>query len=388
MYKYERSEAIINLDAIRHNMEVMHEGVADTAEMVGVIKADGYGHGAKEIAHEIEDLDYLYGFATATMEEALELRKDEITKPIMILGYVFPSQYEEAISKNILLPVFDYATAKALSDTAVRMNTKADFQFVIDTGMHRIGYPVTKEAADEILEITKLPNIHAEGMFTHFFLADAADKTSAEEQFEKFCKMNKMLQERKVQIPHVHCSNSAALIDMPHMAMDLVRAGITLYGLLPSDEVKKIDLQPVMELRARVTYVKTVEKGGAISYGATYLAPKDVQIATIGFGYADGYPRQLSNKGWVLIHGKKAPICGRVCMDQFMVDVTDIPDVKCGDEVVLIGKSGDEVISMEELGEISGRFNYELACDISKRVPRVYIKNGLMVSSRDAYKLD
>lgn len=388
MYRYERSEAIINLDAIRHNMEVMHEGVPDTAQMVAVIKADGYGHGAREIAHEIEGLDYLYGFATATLEEALELRREGLTKEIMVLGYVFPSQYEKAIREDILLPVFDLDTAKALSKAAEGLKKEARFQFVIDTGMHRIGYPVTEEAADEIKKITELPYLHAEGMFTHFFLADAADKSSAEEQFEAFCRMNRMLQEREVYIPHVHCSNSAALIDMPHMAMDLVRAGITLYGLLPSDEVKKIDLQPVMELRARVTYVKTVKKGGSISYGATYRAEKDVRIATIGFGYADGYPRQLSNKGWVLIHGKKAPICGRVCMDQFMVDVSEIPDVKCGDEAVLIGRDGDEIITMEELGDLSGRFNYELACDISKRVPRVYIKQGRMLSSRDAYKLD
>lgn len=388
MYKYERSEAIINLDAISHNMEVMHQGVPDTAEFVGVIKADGYGHGAREIAHEIEDLDYLYGFATATIEEALELRREGVKKAIMVLGYVFPSQYEEAIKEKILLPVFDFETAKALSDAAVSLNQKADFQFVIDTGMHRIGYPVTEEAAEEIAKICALPNLHAEGMFTHFFLADAADKSSAREQYDKFCQMNQMLLDRGIKIPHVHCSNSAALIDMPDMAMDLVRAGITLYGLLPSDEVKKIDLQPVMEVRARVTFVKTVEKGGSISYGATYTAAEDVKIATIGFGYADGYPRQLSNKGWVLIHGKKAPICGRVCMDQFMVDVSEIPDAKCGDEAVLIGRDGEERITMEELGELSGRFNYELACDISKRVPRVYIKNGSMLSSRDAYKLD
>ena len=385
MYKYVRAEAVINLDAVKCNMEEMRALINRETKITAVIKADGYGHGAMEIANEIESLDYLYGFATATVEEALSLRRGGVKKPIFILGYVFPQQYSEAIKNDIALPVFSLEAAKALSEAAKECVKEAHIHIVLDTGMRRIGYQITDEAADEIEMISKLPGIVIDGAFTHFYMSDALDKTSAMAQYDRYMEMMFKLSQRNVDIPVKHVSNSAAIVDMPQVNLDMVRAGITLYGLWPSDEVDKtrIYLEPVMSLYARVTHVKTVKPGDVISYGGTYEAKEERVIATVGFGYADGYPRGLSNKGWVLINGRKAPIRGRVCMDQFMVDVTDIPDVTVGSEVTLIGRDGNECITMELLGELSGRFNYELACDITKRVPRVFVKDDKMVSSRD-----
>ncbi len=387
MYKYSRAEAIISLDAIKNNMEEMRALINKNTRIIAVIKADGYGHGATEIAHEIEGLDYLYGFATATLEEALILRREGITKPIIILGFVFPEQYEDAIKNNIALPIFSMSAAQALSDAAKECVKEAHIHIVIDTGMSRIGYRVTDEAADEIAEISTLPGIVIDGAFTHFYMSDAYDKTAAHGQYDKYMEMMYKLSLRNIDIPIKHVSNSAAIVDMPEVNLDVVRAGITLYGLWPSDEVDKtrIYLEPVMSLRARVTYVKDIKEGDVVSYGGTYMAPETRRIATIGFGYADGYPRGLSNKGWVLINGHKAPIRGRVCMDQFMVDVTDIDGVEVGTEVTLIGRDGDECITMEMLGDLSGRFNYELACDITKRVPRVFVRGDKMVGERDYF---
>ena len=226
--------------------------------------------------------------------------------------------------------------------------------------------------------LQKLPHIEIEGIFTHFARADEAETTPAYVQLEKFQQFISRLEEEGLSIPMKHCSNSAGIIRMKEANMDAVRAGIILYGLYPSDEVEKepVALRPVMELKTHISYVKTVEKGTAISYGGTFITEKETKVATIPVGYADGYCRGLSNKGYVLIHGKRAPILGRVCMDQFMVDVTEIGDVKKGDEVTLIGRDGDEFIGIEEIGDLCGRFSYEFACDISPRVPRVYIKNG------------
>ncbi|MCR5784617.1 MAG: alanine racemase [Eubacterium sp.] len=387
MYKYTRAEAVINLDAIKNNMEEMKALINKETKIAAVIKADGYGHGAIEIANEIEGLDYLYGFATATFDEALSLRNQGIKKPVFILGHVFKEHYTDAVKNEIALPVFSLETAKDISDAAKECVKEAHIHIVIDTGMSRIGYRVTDDAADEIEKISHLPGIVIDGAFTHFYMSDAYDKTSAHKQYEKYMEMMFKLGQRGVDIPIKHVSNSAAIVDMPEVNLDMVRAGITLYGLWPSDEVDKtrIYLEPVMSLYARVTHVKTIHKGDVISYGGTYEAKEDRRIATIGFGYADGYPRGLSNKGWVIINGKKAPIRGRVCMDQFMVDVTDIDDVEVGTEVTLIGRDRDECITMELLGELSGRFNYELACDITKRVPRVFVKDDKMVSSRDYF---
>ena len=390
MNKHSRVCANINLNAIMHNMESMHRKTDSDTKIMAVVKADGYGHGAIPIANEIEKLDYVYGYAVATVEEGMILRNSGIKKPILILGYIFPDQYEEVIRAEIDPSVFTLEMAKELSNAAERVGKDCKIHFAIDTGMSRIGYQVTEESADEMAQIAKLPHMIVEGIFTHFAKADEYDKTFTKEQIKKFREMIQMMENRGISIPVKHCSNSARIAEVREANMDMVRAGITLYGLWPSEEVdgNSLDLWPVMELKTHVAYVKKLEAGRAISYGGTYITKKESMIATIPVGYADGYCRGLSNKGSVLIHGKRAPICGRVCMDQFMVDVSDIPDVKIGDEVTLVGRDKDEMISMEELSELSQRFNYEFACVIGKRVPRVFYKDGRVIGSQEYFEED
>lgn len=371
-----RIRADIDLDAILYNMESMHNKLKPGTKMAAVVKADGYGHGAAAISEVLEDLPYLWGYAVATSNEAMELIAAGRKKPILILGLSFPEQFEEIVDNGVRPAVCTYETAQELSKIAVEKNRTCNIHIKIDTGMSRIGFQVTDENAKTIARIAALPNIMIEGIFTHFARADELSKAPAYEQLDLFNKMIKMVEAEGVNIPIKHCSNSAGIIEIPESNMDMVRAGITLYGLWPSDEVDKtkISLKPVMSLHSRVAYVKELEPGRSISYGGTFTVDKKMKIATVPVGYGDGYARGLSNKGWVLIKGKKAPICGRVCMDQCMVDVTDIPDVKAGDAVTLLGKDGDEEITMEQLGELSGRFNYEFACLITPRVPRIYHK--------------
>ncbi|MDD7635569.1 MAG: alanine racemase, partial [Clostridiales bacterium] len=320
MKRYSRVHAEIDLDAITHNMNAMHANISENTKIMAVIKADGYGHGAVEIAEAIDDLPYVFGYAVATVEEGLILRNHGIEKPILILGYVFPEQYHDMIRARIRPTVFTSDMAERLSFMAGRLDVDCPIHFAIDTGMSRIGYQVTEEAADEMARIASLPHIVVEGIFTHFAKADEADKTSTYKQLQLFEHMVDMLEERGVSIPIHHCSNSAAIVEVPEANMDLVRAGITMYGLWPSPEVDKnrIDLKPALSLVTHVAYVKELEAGREISYGGTYTTTKKQMIATIPVGYADGYARTLSNKGDVLIHGQRAPICGRVCMDQFM----------------------------------------------------------------------
>ncbi len=387
MNRYTRVRAVIDLDAILYNMNSMHQNISEDTKIMAVIKADGYGHGAAEVAECIEHLDYLAGYAVATVEEGLILRNHGIKKPILILGYAFPDQYDELIAADMRPTVFTREMAQELSQAAGEMGVDCPIHFAVDTGMSRIGYQVTEEAADEMAQIARLPHIMVEGIFTHFARADEADKTSAKEQLALFEKMISMLEERGIRIPVKHCSNSAGIVELKEANMDMVRAGITLYGLWPSEEVRRdiIDLKPALSLITHVAYVKDLEAGRAISYGGTYVTKRPSRIATIPVGYADGYARGLSNKGAVLIHGKRAPICGRVCMDQFMVDVTDIPEIKMGDEVILIGSAGEETITMEEVGELSGRFNYEFVCNLGKRIPRVFRRNGKIIARKDHF---
>lgn len=387
MKTYSRVYAEINLDAILHNMEQMHGLLKEDTQIMGVIKTDGYGHGAVPIGRELEKLAYTWGYATATVEEAEILRRNGLKKPILVLGATFPEQYEAMAELELRVNVYSIGQAERMEEAAAKMNKKIMVHVKIDTGLSRLGFQVTEEAADEIARISKMPHIIMEGIFTHFAKSDAKDKTMANQQLEAFAKMKQMLEKRQVELPMIHCSNSAAIIDMPEANMSVVRAGISLYGMWPSDEVKKenIDLTPVMSLKSCIVFLKELEKGRVISYGATYETSKKQRIATIPVGYGDGYPRSLSNKGYVLIHGKKAPICGRICMDQFMVDVTDIPEAKEGDIVTLVGKDDGAEITMEEIGDLSGRFNYEFACDLGKRIPRVYVKNGEVVETRDYF---
>ena len=378
MEKNNRVKAVISLDAVEQNFREMRKNIAEDTKMIAVVKADAYGHGAVPIAHLIENHDYIWGFAAATAEEAVHLRQAGITKPILILGIVFDEYFPELVQYDIRPAVCEYDEAKKLSDEAVLQNKTVHIHIALDTGMTRIGYADIPESVEEIKKIAELPNLEIEGMFTHFARADEYDRSPAMVQLERYQDFSKRVEEAGVDIPLHHCSNSAGIIRVPEANLSIVRAGITIYGIYPSSEVERdiVKLAPVMELKSHITYVKDVPAGAAISYGGTYVADKKKRVATIPVGYADGYPRQLSNKGWVLIHGKKAPILGRVCMDQFMADVTEIDNVKKGDEVTLLGRDGDEFISIEEMGDLCGRFSYEFACDIIPRVPRVYIKDG------------
>lgn len=389
MERYQRVYARIDLDAVISNMEHMKANIGAETKMMGVIKTDGYGHGAVPIARELEKLDYLYGFAVATPEEALELRDAGISRPILILGYTFPYSYEKMIQEGISLAVFRRDTLEALSDTVKRLekkgiHQKAKVHVKVDTGMSRIGIRPDQEGLSFVADAFDTPGIQVEGIFTHFARADETDKTSAKRQLALFCRFTEQIREKTGrEIPVKHCSNSAGIVELPQANMDLVRAGITLYGLWPSPQVRKdiVPLTPVMSLYSTIVYVKEIEEGVSVSYGGTFTAPKRMRIATVPVGYGDGYPRGLSGKGFVLVHGKKAPVLGRVCMDQFMIDVTEIPEAAEGDRVTLIGCDGEEQITMEQLGELSGRFNYEFACGIGKRVPRIYVKNGKILNT-------
>ena len=369
-----RVYAGINLSAVLHNLEEMHKNIDKNTKIVAVIKTDGYGHGALPIAKAIEDVPYLWGYAVATADEAMALIDDGRKKPILILGISFSEQFDMIIRNDIRPCVCDFETAKKLSEIAVAKNKICHIHIKIDTGMSRIGFQVNEETANIIYNISQLPNVEIEGLFTHFANADETDKTPTMEQIALFENMNQMLLEKGINIPIKHCSNSAGIVDIPEANMNMVRAGIILYGLWPSDEVNKrnMDLQPVMSLKSHISYIKDLEAGRKVSYGGVYITPCEQKIATVPVGYGDGYARSLSDKGYVLVRGQKAPICGRICMDQFMIDVSHIEGVRVGDTVTLLGQDGAETITMEELGDLSERFNYEFACLITPRVPRVY----------------
>ena len=388
--KYSRVYAEIDMDAIAENFRVMHERISPKTKMVAVIKTDGYGHGAVPIARMIQPEDYIWGFAVATMTEAMILRKNQITKPVLILGYTFEEDYEDLIRYEIRPVVFKLDMAKELSQTAVQLKKTLSIHIGLDTGMSRIGFSDTEESIKTIREIASLPGIRIEGMFTHFAKADELDKAPANRQFERYMHFAHRLEEAGVAIPLKHVSNSAALMELADMNLDLVRAGISIYGIYPSEEVSRdsMKLTPAMSLHSRIVYIKEIETGTQISYGGTFTAPHPMRIATIPVGYGDGYPRMLSNKGFVLIREKRARILGRICMDQFMVDVTDIPEAQELDEVVLVGRQGNEEITVDELGDLCGRFSYEFICDIGKRVPRIYTKNHEVYLVRDCSGID
>lgn len=388
MRNYQRVYAEIDLDAVRYNMEQMYNHLSDGTRMIGVIKTDGYGHGAVQIGRELEQMDYVFGYAVATAEEAMILRRAELKKPILILGYTFPDCYEELIRYDIRPTVFREDMLEELSEAAIRIGKSVKVHVKVDTGMSRIGIRPDESGMAFVDKVLHTSGMELEGMYTHFARADETDKTSAKEQLNRIAGfMSEVESKFDFRIPVRHCSNSAGIVELPEANMDVVRAGITLYGLWPSQETVRnlIDLKPVLSLKSRIVYLKEVEKGVPVSYGGTYVTPKKMRIATIPLGYGDGYPRGLSGKGYVLIRGKKAPILGRICMDQFMVSVDDIPEAEQGDEVTLIGVDGENRITMEELGDLSGRFNYEFACNLGKRIPRVYLKNGQITESKDYY---
>lgn len=387
MDKYKRVYAQINLDCISYNMQQMKNNISSNTKMIAVIKADGYGHGALPIARLIQDYDYVWGFAVATADEALILRRHNIKKPILVLGYVFSEHFDEIIKNDIRCAVFSLETAQELSKAAVKADKNYSIHLKLDTGMGRIGFLPTDENIQIIKKIYKLPNISIEAVFTHFAKADEADKTSANMQLNKYVEFVQRLEQEGIEIPLKHCSNSAGIIDLNAANMDIVRAGISIYGLYPSKEVNKqnVKLKPALELKSHIVNIKEVPANTGISYGWTYITKEPRCVATIPVGYADGYPRSLSNKGYVLVNGKRAPIIGRICMDQFMIDITGIDGVKPYNMVTLVGQDNESCILVDELSELSGRFNYEFVCDLSKRVPRIYVKNNKIIETKDYF---
>ena len=386
---YQRVWAEVDLDAIWENMVHMKENIAEKTKILAVIKTDGYGHGGVPIAKMLEQLDFMFGYAAATYEEAHVLREAGVKKPILILGYTFPYCYEELIREEIRPAVYRRDTVEELVAAAANVGQKAKVHIKVDTGMGRIGITPDEEGLEFVRFLMGHPELEVEGIFTHFAKSDEADKTSANHQLELFQNfIDKIQTELGITIPVKHCSNSAAILEMPQANMDMVRAGITTYGLYPSEEVSKdiVPLRAAMSLYSHIVYCKTIHAGQSVSYGGLFTAQKDTRVATIPVGYGDGYPRSLSGKGYVLIRGKKAPILGRVCMDQFMVDISEIPGVMEGDKVTLLGVDGTERITAEELGELSGRFNYEFVCDLGKRIPRVYRQHGEITEVRDYFE--
>lgn len=383
--KYYRVQAEINLDAIYQNVVNAKKLLKPGTKIMAVVKADGYGHGAVETAGVLDNIVDAYG--VAILEEGIELRQAGFTKPVLILGFTPEPQYKAMIDYNISTAVFQYSMAEKMSGTAVKCGKKAHVHIALDTGMGRIGFKQDDESLRIIKKIAKLPGISIDGCFTHFARMDEKDKTKSLVQYNRYMSFVKRIEDAGIKLPVKHISNSAGIIEMQEANLDMVRDGISLYGMYPSDEVEKgrLGLVPAMELKAYVSFVKTVEAGSEISYGGTFTTTRKTEIATIPVGYADGYPRSLSGKGYVLIHGKRAPILGRVCMDQFMADVTDIGGVKEGDTVTLAGRDGEGYISIEEIAGMAHSFNYEFVCDVGKRVPRVYYRNGKVIKTKDCY---
>ncbi|MBR1471073.1 MAG: alanine racemase [Lachnospiraceae bacterium] len=378
MLHRERVFANVNLDNISYNIRQIRKHLPKRTKIMAVIKADGYGHGAVRIAQELSTVDSIWGYAVATIDEALEIIEQGIGKPVLILGYSFPLTIPLAVEYGIRVTLFDMESAKLLSETAKRFHKKAHVHIKLDTGMGRIGITPDEAGLAFVKEVSTLAGIEIEGVFTHFARADERDKTAANEQFAKYRHFLELLEREGIHIPLKHCANSAGIMEFPDTHLDLVRSGIITYGLLPSDEVDplQIRLRPAMEIKSSVIYVKTVPAGTPISYGGTFRTERESRIATVSVGYADGYPRCLSGKGQVLIRGQRFPVVGRVCMDQMMIDVTDAKtEVAVGDTVTLVGRDGDEMITMDDFAALSGRINYEAVCDIGKRVPRNYIRN-------------
>ena len=379
--------AEVNLDNLAHNMKEVIKNTKEGTLVTAVVKANAYGHGAVESSKVFLEngADRL---AVATLSEAIELRLGSIDVPILILGYTPKSQYEEVLKYNIIQTIYDYESASILSEHATKLGKKAKIHIKIDSGMGRIGYLPENQSIEEIIKISKLPGIEIEGIFTHFAKADEVDKSFTRLQYNRFMDIINKLEEQGLNIPIKHVSNSAAIIDLPEYNLDMVRAGIMLYGLYPSNEVDKdhIKLKPAMTPKTKISNIKTVPKNFGISYGQIFTTEKESKIATIPIGYADGFTRLLTSKGEAFINGKIVPIVGRICMDQCMLDVTEVDKVSIGDEVILFG-DGEKGLHIDDMANKLNTINYEIVCMVGRRVPRVYIKNEEILVIKD-YILD
>jgi len=366
----------IDLDIIAANFDAIRAKAG--VPVMAVVKADAYGHGAIQVARLLKDKCSFFG--VSSVAEALELRQAGLDNPILILGHTPVEAYDLIIQENIRTAIFHYEDAVALSAEAQKLGKTAAIHFAVDTGMSRIGFQATAESAEICAAIARLPGLYAEGLFSHFATADSADLTKSRLQEEKFLHFDRMLRDLSVEIPIRHMDNSAGLMNFS-TRFEMVRSGIVTYGMYPSEQVSPalLPLQPALKWFSRVTHVKLLEPGREISYGGTYVTTRPTMVATIPVGYADGYRRSLSGEFYVLIRGRRAPILGRVCMDQMMVDVTHIPDVQIADPVVLVGRDGDEQITMEQLAAAMDTINYEAVCGISRRMARFYRKNGKLI---------
>lgn len=383
MNMVKRTWAEISLNAIEHNYNVIRNKVADDTKVCCVIKADGYGHGAVELSQVYEKLGADF-FAVSNIDEGIEIRKSGSKLPIVILGYTPVSEAKNLAAYNISQAVFSLEYAKELSEKCVEEDCICKMHIKVDSGMSRIGFmcqefPRDEYSIEEICEACCLPNLEVEGLFTHFCVSDedAEGREFTNKQYENFIHVRDSLKKRGVDISVVHCSNSGAIEDYPETCCDMVRAGIILYGLAPSSKLAdRLDLVPAMTLKTVVAFVKEVQKGATISYGRTFTADRKMKIATVPIGYADGFIRQNAKDGYMMVNGKKAKIVGRICMDQTMLDVTDIEGVKTGDEVVVFGTGENGEPTADSLAENTGTINYETVCLVGKRVPRIYIKDG------------
>ena len=386
--QFDRVYAGVNLDYVGENIDSIASNLKPDTGIIAVIKTDAYGHGALPIAKELEHKDVVFGYGVATAEEALQLKNNGIRKPIIIIGYSFPSAYEEMIVRDVRLTVFTPEMLEEINSIAKRLGLIARVHIKVDTGMSRIGIYPDDEGLSFVQTALGYTNIRVEGIFTHLARADEEDKKYALRQLNRFHGfVDRVREELGFNFDIVHCLNSAGIIELNEYCDTCVRAGIIMYGMWPSDEVSRdiIALKPLLSLKSHITFIKKVPAGVQISYGGTYETDSETVVATVPVGYGDGYPRSLSNKGYVLVRGMRVPIIGRVCMDQFMIDVSLVPGVSTFDEVTLIGTDGKECITMEDLQHWSGMLNYELACLIGKRVPRVYTKNGEIKYTRDFF---
>lgn len=370
---YYRAQANIDLEAIRSNVIQVKSRLKSDTKLMVIVKADAYGHGAVQVSKILEN-GMVDAYGVAIIEEAIELRESGITKPILILGHTPMEQFDLVVAYDVMQTIYQYEMAVELSREAIKQGKIARIHIKIDTGMSRLGFCDSHESLETIRKIASLKGIHIDGVFSHFAKADETDESSVKSQIERFDKFTGLLEEEGIHIPVKHMSNSAGMIEYPQAEYDMVRCGIVTYGIYPSKEVNHntFNLLPAMELKSHVIYIKDVDEGTGISYGSTFVTKKRTRVATIPIGYGDGYSRNMSNTGKVIIRGQYAPIIGRICMDYFMVDVTDIKDVSQGDVVTLLGRDGECEISVETLAEWSHSFSYEMICTVGKRIPRVY----------------
>lgn len=363
----------INIPNLIHNLREIRTILSKNTEIIAVVKADAYGHGAIKVSKALlkEGVERLGVFS---FEEGVKLREEGIRSPILILGPISPDEVDGVIEYGLTPGVFTIEVVRALSKAAIHRQKRIKVHIKINTGMWRLG--VTPELAPRFIEeVSSLEGIEVEGIFSHLATAYCEDKTYAYEQFERFKALIERLEREGRSISYKHIASTAAILDLPEMNLDMVRPGIGLYGLYPSKMVsRRIELRPVMEFKTKVVYIEKVPKASGISYGRTYIAPKDIVTAVLPVGYADGYPRLLSNRAEVLIHGKRTKVIGIICMDYSIVDVSHIKDVRLYDEVVLFGTQGKERVDVEELADICGTINYEILCLVGNRVKRVYIE--------------